>query len=113
MSRDNIEYLVAQELSKIPLRNNKIATGFRVAELSRDHETGAVSYFGSLSPHWIRRESGYYTCDTELLIMDGDILKGAKQNRDVRGCHSRMLCVCAWGGGGRGGGGASSPPREN
>jgi len=93
MSRDNIEYLVAQELSKIPLRNNKIATGFRVAELSRDHETGAVSYFGSLSPHWIRRESGYYTCDSELLIMDGDISIGDIQLQQGDYCYLPAGCV--------------------
>jgi len=93
VSRDNIEYLVAQDLSKIPLTNNNIATGFRVAELSRDHESGAVSYFSSLSPHWIRRESGYYTCDTEILIMKGDFVIGKTTLQAGDYCYIPAGCV--------------------
>ncbi len=73
MARDHIEYLIVQDMQRTPLMDKALATGFRVAELSRDHETGAVSYFGSLAPQWIRRESGYYESDTEFLILKGDL----------------------------------------
>ena len=76
MARDHVEYLIAQEMPRTPLMNKGFATGFRVAELSRDHDTGAVSYFSSLAPQWIRRESGYYEHDVELLVMTGDLRIG-------------------------------------
>ncbi len=76
MARDHVEYLIAQDMQRWPLMNDGYATGFRVAELSRDHETGAVSYFGSLAPHWVRRERGYYESDVEFLVMKGDLKIG-------------------------------------
>lgn len=76
MARDHVEYLVVQDMQRLPLMNNGYATGFRVTELSRDHETGAVSYFGSLAPQWLRRESGYYESDLEVLVMKGDLRVG-------------------------------------
>lgn len=76
MARDHIEYLVVQDMQRAPLNDKGHATGFRVAELSRDHDTGAVTYFGSLAPQWLRRETGYYDCDVELLVMKGDLKIG-------------------------------------
>ena len=73
MARDHVEYLIAQELIRTPLMNNGLSTGIRVAELSKDHETGAVSYYASIGPQWIRRETGYYDCDLEILLLEGDL----------------------------------------
>lgn len=76
MARDHIEYVIAHDMPRTPLMDGDIATGIRVAELSRDHDTGAVSYYGSIAPQWIRRESGYYSCDVEILVMTGDLQIG-------------------------------------
>jgi len=73
MARDHVEYLIAQELIRTPLMNNGLSTGIRVAELSKDYETGAVSYYASIGPQWIRRETGYYDCDLEILLVEGDL----------------------------------------
>ncbi len=95
MARDHVEYLVVQEMQRAPLMDNGYATGFRVAELSRDHDTGAVSYFGSLAPQWIRRESGYYEHDVELLIVKGDLKIG--DTILEAGHYTFMPGGCLWG----------------
>ncbi len=90
-----LNFLIAQEMLRTPLMNNGFATGFRVAELSRDHETGAVSYFGSLAPQWIRRESGYYEHDVELMVMKGDLRIG--DTVLDAGHYSFIPGGCLWG----------------
>ena len=92
MARDHIEYLITHELPRFPLKNNGLATGFRVAELSKDHDTGAVSYFGSLGPQWIRRESGYYGCDTEFLVVKGDLEIG--KTKLIAGDYTYLPAGC-------------------
>ena len=95
MARDHIEFLIAQDMQRKPLVDNGAATGFRVAELSLDHESGAVSFFGSLAPHWVRRESGYYEHNVELLVMKGDIKIG--DTILEAGHYTFMPGGCLWG----------------
>jgi len=76
MSRAHVEYLKCQEIALVPLMDNGISTGIRVCELSRDHTTSAVSYYGKISPQWIRRESGYFESACEILVLNGDLHLG-------------------------------------
>ncbi|MFL2771328.1 MAG: DUF4437 domain-containing protein [Rhodospirillaceae bacterium] len=93
MARDHVEYLVVQDMQLAPLMNGDAATGFRVAKLSQDYATGAVSYFGSLAPQWIRRESGYYESDVEFMVMSGDLSIGDTSLSAGHYCYLPAGCL--------------------
>jgi hypothetical protein len=95
MARDHIEYLICNQLNRSPLIDRGIATGFRVAELSKDNVTGAISYYASVGAHWIRMETGYYESDLEILVLKGSMSIGGITIRE--GHYSFLPAGCLLG----------------
>ena len=92
MARDHIEYLICNQLDRKPLIDKGISTGFRVAELSKDHCTGAISYYASVGAQWIRIETGYYESDLEILVLKGSLTIGTTTLRE--GHYSFLPAGC-------------------
>lgn len=88
MARDHVEFLRAHELPRGSRIAEGLPPGMSAALLSRDGETGAVSYIADVGPVWRRREAGYFTAPVEILVLKGALTIGS--DTLTRGCYSYL-----------------------
>jgi len=76
MAREQIEYLFIPNLPRVSRVGAGHPPGLQLGVLSQDHDNGAISYIANVSSQWIRRASGYYESDLELIVLKGNLIIG-------------------------------------